>query len=146
MSMTALELNKFGAVNIFGEIFPALDVILIYYFSTHKSVHYWFLFLVGILIDQLYNLPIGLSSLVFIIANFSFLNFNRWFILKDYITNLWVFCFYSFVVIFFRYLIFLMKHNYDFFNISIYFCYLTTILCYPIVKYFLDFGITTKLS
>lgn len=133
--MLPTQLYKFGLASVFGEIFPAIDIMLIYYFSTHKNVKYWMLFLLGFIIDQIYQLPLGTSSLSYILANLTLTYVGKWFILKDYVTNILIFCAYSTFVISFRYLIFIANYKHIFDGTSIYFYYLTTILSYPILKW-----------
>ena len=135
LCLIPLKLYKLNLINIFDEIFPAIDIVIIYYFSSYTTIRYWLLFMVGIIIDQIYQIPLGSSSFAFITANVALAYASRWFILKDYITNILVFCIYSFFVISFRYLIFLTKNDYSFEGLSIYFYYLTTILSYPILKF-----------
>ena len=129
-----LKLYKLGLVNMFGEIFPAVDLIVIYYFSTYTTIRSWILFIIGIIIDQIYQVPVGLNSFAFITINLILNYASRWFILKDEITNILIFCAYSLLLIGFRYIIFLAKNNYGFEGFSIYFYYLTTIFSYPILR------------
>ena len=50
-----------------SEIFPAFDLIIIYYLSTHSDVRYWHLFLAGIVLVFLalcgFLFLLGLDSL-----------------------------------------------------------------------------------
>ena len=112
--LVPLKLYKLGLIDIFGQIFPALDVVIIYYFSTYTNVRYWMLFIIGIILDHVYQLPVGLNSFTFITSNILLNYINRWFILKDEITNILIFCAYSLLLIGFRYIIFLAKNNYGF--------------------------------
>ena len=133
--LVPLKLHTLNLVNIFGEIFPAIDIVILYYFSSYSKVQYWLLFIIGIIIDQIYQMPIGSNSFVFITSN-ALLNYtNRWFVLKDEVTNILGFCIYSFFVINFRYLIFLTRNDYSFEGLSIYFYYITTILSYPVLRF-----------
>ena len=129
-----LKLYKLGLVNMFGEIFPAVDLVVIYYFSTYTTIRPCILFIIGIIIDQIYQVPVGLNSFAFITINLILNYTSRWFILKDEITNILIFCAYSLLLIGFRYIIFLAKNNYGFEGFSIYFYYLTTIFSYPILR------------
>ncbi len=128
------QFYKFGLFEVVGDIFPAIDIILIYYFSTYKTVKYWMLFLIGIILDQLYQLPVGSSSLVLILSNLILVYTQKWFILKEYTTNILIFCFYAFLVIGSRYIVFVSNYKYNFEGISFYFYYFSTIVSYPIVK------------
>lgn len=121
-----------------SEIFPAFDLAIIYYISTYKSIKNWHLFLLGLLIDQLYQIPLGTSSLSLIIANLLLNQFRSKFFLKDYYTNISIFCVYSMFVISFKFLIVTIKSTYYIQGISIYFYYLTTIFSYPIIKMLIE--------
>lgn len=121
-----------------SEIFPAFDLIIIYYISTYKSIKNWHLFLLGLLIDQLYQIPLGASSLSLITANLLLNQGKSKFFLKDYYTNISIFCLYSLLVISFRFLIVTIKSSYYIQGISIYFYYLTTIFSYPIIKMLIE--------
>ena len=129
------ELYLLDLAGTVGEIFPAFDMMIIYYFSSYKTIRYWILFLIGIILDQIYGLPLGTSSLAYILANLILNYASRWFILQKYLTNILVFCAYSLFIICFRYLVFTISYQYSFEGLSIYFYYLTTILSYPILNF-----------
>jgi cell shape-determining protein MreD len=76
---------------VFNEIFPAIDIVIIYYFSSYAKVRYWMIFFVGLILDQLYHMPTGSNSLIIITVNLALSYSNRWFVLKDEITNIVVF-------------------------------------------------------
>jgi hypothetical protein len=122
----------------FSEIFPAFDLIIVYYLSTYTNIKYWHLFIVGIVIDQLYNFPIGVSSLIFIAAFWGLHSLSRWFFLKDYLTNISIFSIYSLFVILSRYLIVTIKSIYYIEGVSILFYFLTTIFSYPIIRILIE--------
>ena len=124
------QLHKIG---LYSEIFPAFDIITIYYLSTYKKMHYWYLFIAGMIIDQLYNLPIGISPLIFIFANIGLQVISKWFILRDYLTNLAVFCVYSIFVILARYLLVTIDSTHHIESLVMLFYFLTTIFSYPII-------------
>ncbi|MDP4833011.1 MAG: hypothetical protein NWR41_04855 [Rickettsiaceae bacterium] len=126
-----LEWHKFGS---HSEIFPAFDLIIIYYLSTHNNIKYWDLFLAGIFVDQIYNLPIGTSPLTFILAHKGLNLISKWFALKNYQTNLAIFCVYSLVIILTRYLIITIKSTHHIEGFAIIFYFLTTIFAYPIIS------------
>lgn len=117
-----------------SEIFPAFDLISLYYLSTYFNIKYWHLFLAGIFIDQIYNLPIGTSPLIFILAHQGLQIISRWFALKNYQTNLVIFCVYSLFIILSRYLIVTIKSIHHIEGFSIIFYFLTTIFTYPIIS------------
>ena len=116
-----------------GEIFPAIDLIFIYYLSTYKHLKYWQLFLAGLIIDQLYQLPLGISSLSLMAANFGLYIISTWLLLRDYFTNLAIFCVYSLFIIAVRYLLVTINSTHHIEGMAIYFYFLTTIFAYPII-------------
>lgn len=124
------ELYKF---NIYSEILPAFDLMIIFYLTSLNKLKYWHLFLIGIFIDQLYNMPIGGTSLILMGANYYLINVSKYFSLKDHYTNLIIFVVYSFAVILLRYLIVTIKGMHTIEGSSILFYYLTTIFSYPIM-------------
>jgi hypothetical protein len=126
-----LEWYKIGS---FGEIFPAFDIIIIYYISTYNSLKYWQLFILGLFIDQLHILPPGTSPFALILGNLFLSYLSRWFLLRDYFTNLGVFCGYSAFIILVRYLTVSIKSDYFIEGHDIIFYFLTTILFYPILS------------
>lgn len=129
-----LKLYKLNLVYIFDEIFPAIDIIILYYFSSYFKVRYWLIFIIGIILDQIYTMPLGSNSLIFITVSLALHYLNQWFILKNEFTNLVIFGVYSFFVIGFREILFLIKSDYAVQGISIYFYYITTFLSYPTLK------------
>ncbi len=130
-----LKLYKLNLMYVFDEIFPAIDIVIIYYFSSYAKVRYWMIFFIGLILDQLYQMPTGSNSLIIITVNLVLSYSNRWFVLKDEITNIVVFSIYSFFIISFKEIIFLKKNDYNFQGLSIYFYYITTFLSYPILKF-----------
>jgi hypothetical protein len=131
--LMASQLFKLGLAEVFNEIFPAIDIIIIYYFSSYNNIKYWLLLPIGMVLDQSIGLPLGTNSLAFIFANLALNYANKWFILKDYLTNILAFCVYSLFIMSFRYLIFIANYKYSLDSWSLYFYYLTTILSYPLL-------------
>jgi len=127
----------------FGEIFPAFDIIIIYYISTYYSLKHWQLFIIGIVTDQLHVLPPGTSSLAFILGNMGLNYFSKWFLLRKYFTNLAMFCGYSAFIILVRYLVVSVKSTYPIEGYAITFYFLTTIFFYPILSALIENSINT---
>jgi hypothetical protein len=121
-------------IGSYSEIFPAFDLIMIYYVSTYIQIKNWHLFLVGLLLDQLYKLPFGTNSLTLILGNLLLIQSASWLILKNYYTNIGVFYLYSLFVISGRFIIVTINSDYYIQGIGIYFYYCTTVFSYPIVK------------
>lgn len=115
-------------------IFPAIEIIFIYYFSTYYQAKILLLFAVGILVDQLLSIPMGISSTAFILANTGLNYVNKWFMLKDYIVNLVVFCCYTLLIFYLRYLIISSKNQGSVIMVEFVFQYLLTVFCYPLVR------------
>ena len=91
-----LKLYRLNLFDVFDQIFPAIDIAILYYFSSYSKIRYWLLFLIGMILDQIYQMPTGSNSLVIITANLVLNYANRWFILKDDLTNIIVFSIYIF--------------------------------------------------
>ena len=126
---------------VFGthcEILPAVDLAVIFYFSTYRRIKYWHIFIFGIVIDQLYTLPFGITSALLLPAEFCLRIIPKWVALRDYFTNLLIFVCYCMVVILGKYmLVTILSHNHlDY--ISTVFYFLTTILVYPIMHLIMD--------
>lgn len=117
-----------------SEIFPAFDLIIIYYISTYRRIKNWHLFFIGLIVDQLYQMPLGSSSLSLIIANLLLNQSRSRFFLKDYYTNISIFCMYTMFMVTFRFLIVTIGSAHSIQGTSIYFYYLTTIFSYPLMK------------
>jgi len=133
LSILCLLPFQWHKISFYSEIFPGLDLIIIYYLSTHYRVQYWHLFLSGLLIDQLYQLPLGTSSLALMAANLGLYMSSNWLLLRDYFINLVVFCGYSLFVISVRYLLVTISSTHHIEGLSIFFYFFTTIFAYPII-------------
>ena len=128
---------KWHHIGSYSEIFPAFDLIIIYYLSTYKRVKNWQLFLVGLLLDQLYQIPIGASSLTLIIANLGLNQSKTRLFIKGYYANLGIFCVYSLFVVSIRYLRVTIESTHHIEGDTIYFYYFTTIFSYPLMQIFI---------
>ncbi len=121
-------------LGITGSIFPAFEIIVIYYFSTYLQLKLGQLFIAGIFFDQLYYMPLGTNSLTFLITNLLLNILGKWWFLKAQLINFFLFCGYSLFLISFRYLIFLIKNESTVYLPIMVFQYLTTIFSYPLLK------------
>ena len=126
--------SQWYKIGPFGEILPAFEIIIIYYFCTYHELKDWHLFIIGIIIDQIYMFPPGTSPLTLILGNIFLIYFNRWFLLRNYFTNLATFYGYSAFIIIARYLIIFIKSDYPLEGTAIIFYYLTTIFSYPLLS------------
>lgn len=130
-------------INSVTEIFPAFDIILIYYFTIQNfgqnyQLNSLIVFLAGIFFDQLYSLPLGTNSLALLSAHLILKFFPPFFLLNRYITNFILFCFYCFIILNFRYLLIFNKSLSEPRYLLILFQYLTTIFSYNLITIFLD--------
>lgn len=130
-----LEWHK---ISYYSEIFPAIDLIIIYYLMTYYNLKNWHLFIYGMLVDQLYNFPLGSNSIILILSYQGVRLLSHWFLLRDYFTNLIIFYVYCFFVILSRYLVITIKSAHHIEGFTILFYFLTTILFYPIARILIE--------
>lgn len=126
-------------INMESAIFPACEIILIYYFTSFYNLSLWMIFLAGILLDPLYSMPLGTNSLVFLTAHLFFKLAARFFLAKNYLTNFIIFCTYCFIILNLRYLLIFIKNFHSDGYITILFQYLTTIFSYNLIRLLLDY-------
>jgi cell shape-determining protein MreD len=119
-------------------IFPAFEIIFIYYFTSLYALNTAVIFFAGIIIDQAYSMPLGMNSLVFLLVHIIFKLAARFFPPKHYLTNFIIFCFYCFLIINFRYLLITAKKLQSDSYLVILFQYLTTIFSYSLIRVLLD--------
>jgi cell shape-determining protein MreD len=125
-------------LNIESSIFPAFTVILIYYFATYYQISFGMLFLIGLVFDSLYSMPIGTNSLILIIAQIILQFSSKFFIIKNYITNFIIFCCYYFFILHSEYLLNLSKNLSSQSYLIILMHYFATIFSYNLLRIPLD--------
>jgi|GEM_PF-786690 len=125
-------------IGIQSKIFPALEIIFIYYFMTLYSLNMLGIFLIGLFIDQVSGMPLGINSLVFVLAYLIFKLSAKFFAVKSYLTNFIVFCVYCLFIINFKYLLVTIKNLEIDGYLTIFFQCLTTIFSYNLVRLILD--------
>ena len=125
-------------INLDNVIFPAFEVILLYYFVSLYSLNFLLIFLTGILFDQLYSMPLGTNSLVFVVAHLILKFCGKFFSTKEYLTNFILFCFYYLFVLHFRAILILTKGLVIQGYLAMLFQYLTTICSYSLLRIPLD--------
>lgn len=115
-------------------IFPALEIILVYYFASNRQLKLFAVFAIGLLFDQLYAMPIGTNSLTFVLAHHCLKSAGRWYRLNNYLTNFIIFWGYCLLIFSGRYVILTSKglHT-DHLSIMV-FQYITTIFFYPLLS------------
>ena len=119
--------------NLNSPIFPSLELVIIYYASTYHRISYLFLFVLGLLFDNIYNMLLGVHFLIFMIGNITLIYINNSFNLKKDIINLLIFPSYVFVIMFCRYMILIPTGLNINIGFDALFCFLTTIFVYPII-------------
>ncbi|MCC8467580.1 MAG: hypothetical protein LN589_02530 [Rickettsia endosymbiont of Eriopis connexa] len=122
-------------VNIQSRIFPAMEIIFIYYFMSLYSLNIFSIFFLGLFIDQVSGMPIGTNSLVFLSAYIIYKLSSKFFIAKNYLINFVVFCLF---ILNFKYLLITIKKLEADGYLIIFFQFLTTIFSYNIIRLILD--------
>ncbi|WP_375327305.1 hypothetical protein [Candidatus Tisiphia endosymbiont of Nemotelus uliginosus] len=115
-------------------ILPSFEIILLYYFATIYHISFGVMFLIGIVFDQLYSMPIGTNSLVLISAHLLVKLLGKYFILRGYLTNFIIFCCYYFYIIHCRYLLIVIKDLTSQGYLVLVMQYLTTIFSYNLIR------------
>ena len=125
-------------ISVSTAIFPAIDIIVIYYFTCYHKIGIVRVLLLSAFIDQIYGLPLGCSTLAYVCGQLSLKLADKWFLIKGYINNVLIFCCYCFVVFSVRYLTFLATEKGSISSFELIFQYLTSICSYPLVRALLD--------
>ncbi|WP_218460326.1 hypothetical protein [Rickettsia sp. TH2014] len=125
-------------IGIQSSIFPAIEIIFIYYFMSLYSLNVFGIFFLGLLIDQISGMPIGTNSLVFLSAYIIYKLSSKFFIAKNYLINFVVFCVYFLFILNFKYLLITIKKLEVDGYLIIFFQFLTTIFSYNIVRLIID--------
>ncbi|WP_341787901.1 hypothetical protein [Rickettsia endosymbiont of Cantharis rufa] len=125
-------------IGIQSRIFPAIEIIFIYYFMSLYSLNIFGIFFLGLLIDQTSGMPISANSLVFLSAYIIYKLSSKFFIAKNYLINFVVFCAYCLFILNFKYLLVTIKKLEADGYLIIFFQFLTTIFSYNVVRLILD--------
>lgn len=126
-------------IGIDNGIFPMIEVIIVYYLAINYNIQYWQLFLIGIIFDLLYHLPVGVSSIALLIGNCALTILIHWIVIKaNFVKNYTIFCIYCLLICIIRYLLILIKVQYAPPIVVLFFQYLTTIFAYPCCAVFID--------
>src|SRR5690606_13228071 len=108
------------------------------HYKTGYTGKYWQLLFIGLFLDELYGVPLGVNSTSFIIANIMLSILHKQLAINKYVLHLSIMCFYTFVIEFARIVI---MYKYSMNHIAIFaliFQYLTTIFIYPVLHKVLD--------
>lgn len=120
-----------------SEIFPAMEIIIVYYLYSNYQIKYWLWLLGGILIDQLYNMPTGTGSLSFILTNLILrTQISKY--LSNYLLDFLTFSGYCLIVMVLRYFITMSLYEHLPNLYALVFQYLSTVFLYPILKTLFD--------
>jgi cell shape-determining protein MreD len=95
-------------ISLDSPIYPSLDIIIIYHIVTNNrnyNLKYIGIFLVGLLLDTIYNSNIGINSLIFLITTMCLhllpiKNFNQ----MNYLVNCKLFVIYTTIILYIRYI------------------------------------------
>lgn len=118
-------------------VFPSLEIIIIYYLSCYCRMGVVKILLISPFIDQLYALPLGSSAIAFAAGQLTLKVAAKWFSIKKYVSNFLLFCGYSFLIFFIRYLTAVAEASYPSL-FELVFQYLITVFSYPIARVVLD--------
>lgn len=129
------NLNYIG-LNI--EAFPAIDLIIIYYITTYRDIEDWHLFILGLIIDQIYQIPIGVTSISLIVAGILLNKNKRLKVTQSHCINTGIFCIYNMFITVFRFLIVWMYNDNYIQEENVCVHYFLTISLYPIMKIILN--------
>ena len=124
-------------IHLTSPIFPAVEIGIIYYLICNFNFAEWKILIAGLLIDQMYGLPTGSSSLVLLINNILLKYKGWWVLVKHDLIHFIAFCGYAAITLICRYLIFVSLKQYPSLFELCFQC-LTTIFSYPILKSILD--------
>lgn len=118
----------------YSNIIPAFDIMLLYYFITQRNASIIAVLFYSFAIDLLFLLPIGFSGLSFVLGYLFCIYISKFFLLKEYTTNVIVFSVFSLLVIILRYCNSFFYNSYSIELVNLLFYYLVTIFIYPTVK------------
>lgn len=128
-------------IAIISSIFPAFDIIIMYYYTSSSTSNGVIIFLGGFVIDQMYSMPIGTNSSIFLLAYLLFKFFAQFFSPRYYLMSFIIFCIYCLLVIIFRCTCAFLKGLQLDNCYVILFQYLTTIFSYSLVHALLDLSL-----
>ena len=125
-------------INIQSRIFPAIEIIFIYYFMSLYSLNVFRIFFLGLLIDQISGIPIGTNSLVFLLAYVIYKVSSKYFVTKNYLIHFIIFCVYCLFILNFKYLLVIIKKLEADGYLILFLQFCTTIFSYNLVYLILD--------
>lgn len=126
------------------DIIPAIDICVLYYFTTYNNVRPIMAFLIGILLDTLHGIPIGASSLALVSANYVLTYTKGIILIRNYYTNILIFAVYSLYILILRYMCSALLDDRSIDPIAFIFHILTTITIYPVIKFMLRLALPVQ--
>lgn len=120
-------------IHIQSPIFPAIEIIIAYYFLNSYKVKNIESFLYGLVIDQVNLMPLGHNSLAFLCGNVFLILINKVIISKKNIVNVIIFAGYALTVLALKYLM-LINRSYSIGISNVLLQFTTTIITYLILK------------
>jgi cell shape-determining protein MreD len=136
LMLTALPIALIR-LGINADILPLLEVGIVYFSALYFPVPIWQIFLYGILTCELYGLPIGVDSALFIIIYVALKRMHSLLISRSPISDMIGFIGTVILFMFLKYLIMVYYFAYSVDFIKIVLQSFTTILFYPAIYYLL---------
>ncbi|MCC2646587.1 MAG: rod shape-determining protein MreD [Rickettsiaceae bacterium] len=123
-----------------SSIFPAIEIVIIFYFSIYKPsiLPLWLLFTYGIILDLVYGLAVGISVIPVIIISFLLRNQRQIFNRKEFKIVFLGFSLACILYLGLKYIIFSWYYSH-FFDLKLVLIQgISTIFIYPIIHYSLQ--------
>ncbi len=126
-------------ISMASDIFPRLDLVLIFCLCDRSKIGYLFLFLIGLLLDPIYSDYMGINSFGFISGKIMLDYLNEKICSRHYLANFGIFClyalwiFYSSDILFNTDLVFREE-----ILVPQVFQYILTIFSYPIIEFIIQ--------
>lgn len=115
------------------DIFPRIDIVIIFICATLGMLQFWHLFILGIFIDYLNGSFYGMSSLILMVCQLTLkliqLKIPYW----SFNLKIGIFAFYFLIFNIFEYIIFALMSSGKVSNILIIFQYFTTIFSFALI-------------
>jgi cell shape-determining protein MreD len=122
------------AVGIITEIWPAMELILLFYISVNRRLDYVTCLLAGLVCDQLQSVTLGINAILFISGEYMVRIANSYFnSCKDYLINLLIFYAYALLLIVAKSILVTATSASTLDMLTSLFYFLTTIFSYPLI-------------
>lgn len=117
---------------------PALDLCVVYHLIIYNDLRSLSVFVIGVLMDTLYGIPIGSTPIALISARAVLKRMRGMVVLTEYYMNIIIFIPYCIYILSLRYIFSVLWDDRIIDTIDFVFHILTTIVAYPIIKLILD--------